>query len=73
MEPAVYTGDTCRVELQMYQECFSGSSSGSDILIRSDIDQETVETTLPCNFLDSVLLVWFPECLHVIVNGLIAI
>ena len=43
MEPAVYTGDTCRVELQMYQECFSGSSSDSDILIRSDIDQETVE------------------------------
>ena len=21
MEPAAYTGDTCRVELQMYQEC----------------------------------------------------
>ena len=43
MELAVYTGDTCRVELQVYQECFSGGSSDSDILIRSDIDQETVE------------------------------
>ena len=45
LEPAVYSGATCRAELQVYQECFSGSvGSNGDILIRSDINQETVET-----------------------------
>ena len=46
LEPAVYSGATCRAELQVYQECFSAGSAGSngDILIRSDINQETVET-----------------------------
>ena len=45
LEPAVYSGATCRAELQVYQECFSGSAgSNGDILIRSDINQETVET-----------------------------
>ena len=44
LEPAVYSGATCRAELQVYQECFSGSAgSNGDILIRSDINQETVE------------------------------
>ena len=44
LEPAVYSGATCRAELQVYQECFSGSAGSNDILIRSDINQETVET-----------------------------
>ena len=44
LEPAVYSGATCRAELQVYQECFSGSAgSNGDILIRSDINQESVE------------------------------
>ena len=46
LEHVVYSGATCRAELQAYQECFSAGSAGSngDILIRSDINQETVET-----------------------------
>ena len=45
LEHVVYSGVTCRAELQVYQECFSGSAgSNGDILIRSDINQETVET-----------------------------
>ena len=42
LEPAVYTGTTCRAELQMYQECFSGNATGP-ILIPSNINQEARE------------------------------